>query len=500
MKKYLPFLISVLLITSARVANAAVSTNSLIKLDCPSGAAVDDPCKAVYYYGSDRKRHAFPTDRVYFSWYPDFSTVTTVSASEMAAISLGSNVTYRPGVKMIKIATDPKVYVVAAGGALRWVTGEAVATSLYGSAWNTKIDDVSDAFFVNYTVGADISEASSFSPSQETANAVSISVDKGYQSGLSDVPLKELGAQRGIRVGGNYDYGYNWGNATHDALFEREYNLMTSLMLMDSGSRPSRTEFDFTEMDNQVNWGQSRGMDLHGHTLVWFAPGEMADWVKATPSSEIETVMNEHIDALVGRYAGKIKMWDVVNEAVDDVSGTLRQGHVWWNGMGDDYIRKAFIRARAADPGAILRINEYDIESKEAKFNAMKSLLTNLKNQGVPVQALGWQMHVKPGSFDPATLLARMNEIADLGIDNYISELDVELPPGATAAEYEAQKQTFKDVVETFLAARRHKTLVFWGLRDGSPDWLKNEHGLLFDEAFNKKPAYSGVQEALLGK
>ena len=106
-------------------------------------------------------------------------------------------------------------------------------------------------------------------------------------------------------------------------------------------------------------------------------------------------------------------------------------------------------------------------------------------------------MHVKPGSFDPATLLARMNEIADLGFDNYITELDVELAENASAADYEQQKQTYKTVVETFLAARRAKTLVIWGLRDGSPYWLTNNHPLLFDENFNKKPAYFGVQEAL---
>ncbi len=165
--------------------------------------------------------------------------------------------------------------------------------------------------------------------------------------------------------------------------------------------------------------------------------------------------------------------------------------------MGDDYIRKAFVRAHAADPTAVLRYNEYDIESSKAKFEGVKALLINLKKQGVPVHALGWQMHVKPNSFDPATLLARMNEIADLGFDNYITELDVELPVDASEADYEQQKQTYKMVVKTFLAARRHKTIVVWGLHDGGIWWLTNNHPLLFDENLQKKPAYFGIQEAL---
>jgi len=305
--------------------------------------------------------------------------------------------------------------------------------------------------------------------------------------------LKVLAEQRGIRFGAFYEYALR--SDLYDQIFETEMNAMTSGMFWTDGSRPSRTEFDFSEMDSKVDWGRARDMELHGHTLVWFE--EIPGWLKAAPHADIEAIMNEHIDTVVGRYAGKITLWDVVNEAVND-DGTLRQHHEWAEAMGDDYIRKAFVRAHAADPNAILRYNEFSIEDNRAKFERVKALLINLKKQGAPVHALGWQMHVKPGSFDPATLLARMNEIADLGFDNYISELDVELPADASEADYEQQRQTCKEVVETFLAARRHKSIVVWGLRDGDP-WsgLTENHPLLFDENFHKKPAYFGVQEAL---
>jgi len=309
--------------------------------------------------------------------------------------------------------------------------------------------------------------------------------------------LKTLAQLRGIRIGANYDYELR--SETHDKIFEQEYNAMTAGIFWGDGSHQSRTEYDFSEMDWKVNFGRTRGIEIYGQTLVWFSPSELPDWFKAAPTSEVETIMNEYIDTVVGRYKGKIKFWNVVNEAVNDGdTGTLRQDdNKWAEAMGDDYIRKAFVRANAADPSAILYYNDYEMESNEAKFDGVKALLINLKEQDVPIHALGWQMHVKPGSFDPATLLARMNEIADLGFDNYITELDVELPENASAADYEQQKQTYKTVVKTFLAARRHKTLVIWGLRDGSPYWLTNNHPLLFDENFNKKPAYFGVQEAL---
>lgn len=129
----------------------AASAGDLIKMD-------GNP--AVYYLGSDDKRYVFPNAQAYFTWYEDFSGVVTVSQSELESYSIGGNVTYRAGTYMVKITTDPKTYAVEPGGVLRWVTTEAIATSLYGAEWWLKIQDVPDPFFVNYdSSGADITDA-----------------------------------------------------------------------------------------------------------------------------------------------------------------------------------------------------------------------------------------------------------------------------------------------------------------------------------------------------
>lgn len=111
---------------------------------------------AVYYCGKDGKRYAFPNQRVHDSWYTDFGGVVALTDAQLAAVPLGGNVTYRPGVRLVKITTDPKTYAVDAHGVLRWVTSEAVAEALYGTAWNTLVDDIPDAFFTNYTIGEPI--------------------------------------------------------------------------------------------------------------------------------------------------------------------------------------------------------------------------------------------------------------------------------------------------------------------------------------------------------
>lgn len=164
----------VISIVPPTVASAAPTPGSLIKISCPSGVGVDHPCKAVYFYGHDQRRHAFPNERVYFTWYNDFSAVQTVTPSFLASITLGSNVTYRPGSKMVKFQTLDKVYAIGLGGVLRWVKTENLASSFYGADWNRKIDDISDAFFSDYRFGDDINLVSDYSREAELAAATII--------------------------------------------------------------------------------------------------------------------------------------------------------------------------------------------------------------------------------------------------------------------------------------------------------------------------------------
>lgn len=115
-----------------------------------------DDSAAVYILGGDGYRHAFPTEREFTSWGLSFDDVEAVDASTLAAYSLGANVTIRPGTHLVKLQTNPKVFAVEPGGVLRWVASESVALQLYGAGWASRVVDVSDAFWGNYTVGEDI--------------------------------------------------------------------------------------------------------------------------------------------------------------------------------------------------------------------------------------------------------------------------------------------------------------------------------------------------------
>lgn len=137
---------------------------------------------AVYYYGADGFRYVFPNDKAYFTWYQNFDSVKWISDANLTKIQIGGNITYKPGVKMIKINSDPRVYAVGAGGTIHAIASEAVATALYGATWNKQIDDVSDGFFPNYTIGGTIDVASMFNATSETATAANINVDKNLKA------------------------------------------------------------------------------------------------------------------------------------------------------------------------------------------------------------------------------------------------------------------------------------------------------------------------------
>lgn len=131
----------------------ALPVGSLVKIpDDNRSDTLSDT--AVYYYASNGKRYVFPNEPTYFSWYNDFGSVQTISLEDMSKIPIGGNVTYRPGSYLVKFQTDVKTYLPTKGGVLRWVTSEEIAKSWFGSDWNTAhTHDISEAFFINYTIG-----------------------------------------------------------------------------------------------------------------------------------------------------------------------------------------------------------------------------------------------------------------------------------------------------------------------------------------------------------
>ncbi len=133
------------------------------------GTRIKGSGSTIYVYADDGMRHAFPTESVYRSWFHAFDGIVELDDAALAKIPLGKNVTYRPGLRLVKVATEAKVYAVGEDATLRWVTNETIAKVLYGSMWNQQIDDIPDTLFINYTLGAPIDHGDDYHPKSERA-------------------------------------------------------------------------------------------------------------------------------------------------------------------------------------------------------------------------------------------------------------------------------------------------------------------------------------------
>lgn len=164
----------------------AVSPSIAKAASFPTNTAVRGSSSiTVYWYANDGKRYVFPNATTYYTWFDSFDSVRNVTDSELSGITLAGNVTFRPGAKLVKVTTDPKVYAVSRNGVLRWVTSEYLASQLYGSNWAQMVKDVPDVYFTNYTIGSPIYNVSDFNVSNEY-NSVSTPSDSLRLSGSNN--------------------------------------------------------------------------------------------------------------------------------------------------------------------------------------------------------------------------------------------------------------------------------------------------------------------------
>ena len=266
---------------------------------------------------------------------------------------------------------------------------------------------------------------------------------------------------------------------------------------------PEPDRFDFTPADDIVAFAEAHAMRVKGHALVWHE--QLPAWVASLPAARLWAAMVEHIGAVVGRYRGRVTAWDVVNEAVADAGGPLRDT-VFSRRLGAGYIAEAFRIAHAADPGALLFYNDYGAEGLGDKSDRVFELVRRLVAQEVPIHGVGLQMHVRADAPPrPRHLRANIRRLADLGLLVTVSEMDVQVHglPGDRPARLAAQRRVYRDVVGACVAEPGCHAVTFWGFTDAH-SWIDgfagSEGPLLFDESLAPKPAYFGVLDGLLAR
>jgi endo-1,4-beta-xylanase len=274
-------------------------------------------------------------------------------------------------------------------------------------------------------------------------------------------------------------------------------------------TQPTATTFDFYQSDSIANYCVRNGIRIHGHTLVWHQ--NLPSWLTnfQGDSAAWENILKTRIKTVLTHFKGRVKSWDVVNEAFNDdgtlrafASGTNTKTSLWAQKLGKDYVARCFQYAREADPDVKLFYNDYGQEYSSAKVNAILAMVADFKKRGIPIDGLGLQFHTNIQHPD-ANFQNAITRMASTGLLIHISELDIRMNSSQTYSQptqemLDIQKAKMKVIAGYYkmIPASQQFGITFWGISDAN-SWLTNDWPLLFDKNFVKKPAYYGFWEGL---
>lgn len=282
---------------------------------------------------------------------------------------------------------------------------------------------------------------------------------------------------------------------------------------------PRENEYNWTDADKFVAFAEKNKQVATGHCLIWHS--QVPNWFFVNDSNKqvapevLKERMRQHIYAVVGRYKGRIKGWDVVNEAFED-NGTYRNSK-FYRILGKDFIKYAFQFAHEADPNAELYYNDYNLETP-AKCDAVVQLVKELKAAGCRIDAVGSQSHMHMEDPTLAATETTIKKLKDVGVKVLITEWDISiLPSPYSGADISAnfkytpekdpyregvpadvQKQWDKRVLDMFGLFLKYSDVVdrvtVWGLNDKGT-WLndfpirgRKDYPVLFDRNNQRKP------------
>jgi endo-1,4-beta-xylanase len=273
--------------------------------------------------------------------------------------------------------------------------------------------------------------------------------------------------------------------------------------------QPRRGVWDFSVADAIVKFARDNKLPARGQHLIWHhyfqkPEGLLPDWLAMGHFSkaELSAIMKDFIQTTMTHfktaYPGTIRSWCVVNEAASGSDPATFQPSFWYDNLGPSLVDNAFRWAHEADPDAKLYYNEWGAEGMGAKSDFVYQLVKGLKSRGVPIHGVGLQCHFSlrdyPGK---AAIQQNVNRLSALGLEIYVTELDVKIEGGLSDAKLRQQAQIFRDMMELCLSNASCKSLTLWGFNDAQ-SWLAEQYApTIMTRDYSPKPAFYELKSAL---
>lgn len=344
-------------------------------------------------------------------------------------------------------------------------------------------------------------------------NPIEQIADQAGNSTHTNATLKELAARKGLLYGACAKFSELSTDAEMATQFAHECAILVPENELKLGElRRSSDRYDFDAADWLADFTDTHDMLFRGHTLVWNQ--SIPPWLRDSATRQnAEQIMTDHIKTVMGRYAGRMHSWDVVNEAVQLGEPNNLKRSIWRDLIGPDYIELAFRTAAEADPNTLLVFNEnrfeYESRHADARRMAMLDLLSDLKAKGAPIHALGIQGHLwghLNGDINYTRLREFLANASDLNLKILITELDVvdEELPGDVNERDRTVAAAYEEYLSVVLDEPAVIAVMTWGLSDRYT-WISKffpradnlpVRSLPLDINLNRKPAWNAIARA----
>jgi endo-1,4-beta-xylanase len=321
-------------------------------------------------------------------------------------------------------------------------------------------------------------------------------------------PLRALAAAHGIEVGSATDVWPPLHDLGFESLLGEQFDSAAPTEFYWATTRGEDEDYFFVPADLIVNYANVHDQTVNGYFLVWdFAlPQWLTDLAGSGDAEALGQALDDHVRTVVERYQARVKAWVVVNEAIwgpDETGGTeaVFAESVWSDVLGPEYIERAFQVARAADPDAVLLYNETGAEALGPKSDFLHDMAADFVGREVPIDGIGLQFHIDAAAPpDMASVKSNMERLGALGLDVYITELDVSLATvaGTETEKLELQATIYADVLDVCLSVPACRSYTVFGFTDRYGwDELGDAAPLIFDDSYEPKPAYFAIQSRL---